>query len=39
MKALGTLIQAGLLAVCTIYLLPHLVAGIREIIQELKDSE
>ena len=38
MKAIGTLIQAGLLAVCTVYLLPNLWAGVREIIQEMTEE-
>jgi hypothetical protein len=38
MRAIGTLIQAGLLAVCTVYILPNLWAGVREIIQELTEE-
>ena len=39
MKTIGTLIQALLLAGATVYFIPHLVAGVRELINDLREDQ
>ena len=39
MKTIGTLIQALLLAGATVYFLPYLVAGVKELINDLRKDE
>lgn len=39
MKAIGTLIQAGLLAGAMTYFLPYLFTGMRELVNEIREGE
>lgn len=39
MSTIGTFIQAALLAGATVYFVPYLVEGVRELIQELREGE
>jgi len=38
MQTIGTLIQALLLAAATVYFIPYLIAGVRELIQDLRED-
>lgn len=39
MQTVGTLIQALLLATATVYFIPYLIAGVRELIQDLREDD